>query len=333
MLARRTRSQTLSNSQPADSTSEDDFLSSQSQSNSDVITSSSLDSDSGMADTDPTASMADPIALQTAAATIHIHCPTTVADNPAVSAAIDLTSEEQAMAVTAGWPEVAARSAVHVLPCAIHYNGPAAVQRYFQPSQGINPTIAATAAATTSASTARPATSTNPSTYISVSAPPTQPADSDTQSAQLAESRWYRAAFRGRELTGEKVPLPPHTIGVVLRDSVATSSVTGSSSSSKRHRAVRQRSRVAAGDEECVEVEDGISGSTAAVGGGVEDESGSRIDWVVDGWFDSLTLWGRDSDWTGSDQSTVKRSLLDWPAIAAALHGTDIDTDIPLDER
>ena len=305
----RTRSKTLFSSPPADSTSEDDLFSSQSQSNSDVLTVSSVDSNSALLDDDTAAPLADLITLAAASATIHIHCPTTVSDTWAVSAAIDLTADESLRDATVGWSDVAARSEVHVLPCAIHYNGPAAVQQYFQPTQANCPTSQPHPATSPTTTTT---TSTTATTYISTSAAPT----AHSQSALLAESRWYTAAFRGRLLTGERVTLPQHTIGVVLRDAPPTGTVSGGGSGgSKRHRGAAADGRRVDGAED----------------GGSAREAGSHVDWLVDGWFDSLTLWGRDSDWAGADQSWMKRSLLDWPVIAAALHSTD--NDVPLVER
>ena len=312
----RTRSKTLSISQPADSTSEDDLLSSQSQFTSDVLTVSSVDSHSGPIDTESAAPLADLIALEAATAVIHIHCPTGASDT-AASSAIDLTADESVGSAAVSWAEVAAQSVVHVLPCSIHYNGPAAVQRYFHPEQAHNPTLTATAATVT-----QPAT-----TYISAAAP-----TADQSQSALADSRWYSAAFRGRLLTGEKVSLPLRTVGLVVREAnggrTRLLSSVGSNGGAKRHRMSRPPSRgrhsASAADDECVVVDDDVThaSSSTVAGGGEGATGGAHIDWVVDGWFDAVTLWGRDSDWKGVDQSRVKQSLLEWPAIAAALHDT-----------
>lgn len=327
----RTRSKTLSTTAmpAADSTSEDDFLSSQSQSQS-TPPSSSLDSNPTMADLDDHFDNTDPandtllpdtITQQAATATVHIHCPTTVTQ---AADAIDLTDEPPAAVVgegTVGWEESGVSvSVMHVLPCEIHYNGPAAVTQYFQPTRVINPLLAA--AASSSSSVAR-----SPTTYISTETPSTDASwvsatgsggGDGTADAALAESRWYTAAFRGRQLTGEKVALPAHTIGLVIKDSKQhKQQQQRHNTSSKRHRPARphaSRSAAAsAAEDECAVVED----MTAVEG---EGEAGVRVDWLVDGWFTDVTLWGRDTDWKGVDQSILKRSLLDWPVIAAALH-------------
>ena len=328
----RTRSMSLSSPLPADSTSEDDLLSSQSQSTSDVNTALSVDSIPVMSDVASGAPLGDVIAMEAAAATIHIHCPTPVLDTSAAEAS-ELTAEQSIASGSVGWTEVAARSVIHVLPCSIHYNGPAAVQRYFQPNKVLNPTTPPAAAPRSdSASSSSTETATTPTTYISASAPPSLAVECAPDDALLAESRWSIAAFRGRQVTGELVPLPQHTIGLVLRDSNGGGGRGRGRSNgrgSKRRAAARPQSKVhpaAALDEaedDCVLV--------GAVDGGDEESAGVHIDWVVDGWFDAVTLWGRDSDWKGADQSVLKRSLLDWPVIAAALHGTA--TGLSLVER
>ena len=315
----RTRSKTLSPTVPADSTSEDELPSSQSQSASDAFALSPADSEAAMADapdSEPAAAaLADPIAAEAAAAAIHIHCPTTVRESSASA------PDECEGGATSRWNEAAARVAVHVLPCCIHYNGPAAVESYFQPSPAHNPTLPPAAAATRSATP-------NTATYVSDSAPPVD--SLDLSHSAPADSRWSTAAFRGRLLTGERIVLPPHTIGLVVRDSGGIGSGGGSrggGGSTKRHRAVRAQATKltstlssAGADDECVVVDESSGGSRAEAVADSRQESAARIDWLVDGWFDAVTLWGRDSDWKGADQCAVKRTLLEWPAIAAALH-------------
>ena len=318
VMLTRTRSKTLSNTvMPAESTSEDDLLSSQSQSNSDALIPCSLDSNPSQDDPDPSDTLPDTITQQAAAATIHIHCPT--------ANAIDLTGEPEAV----GWSEAAARTVVHVLPCEIHYNGPAAVRQYFQPARVINPLLATAASSSSSAAASSPTTyitKESPSPAASVTASRAG-ADSSVDAAALASSAWYTAAFRGRQLTGEKVALPPNTIGLVIRDKQPNSALRSnrtSSSSSKRHRQAKRQPLSSAVDEESIVVEDGTD--IVAVADGGEEEAESRVDWLVDGWYTDLTLWGRDADWKGADQGMLKRSVLDWPVIAAALH------DVPLVE-
>ena len=319
IMLSRTRSSTLSNSLPADSASEDDLVSSQSQSNSDAIMLSPPDASPGLFEDEPAAPLLDPIALQAAAAVIHIHCPTTVPDSSSVSSAINLTAAGSVERATVGWTDVASHSVVHVLPCAIHYNGPAAVQRYFHPTTVHNP-IRTKAVANSNLADASSLVVT--ATYISTSSLP--PDTTDSQCAPRADSPWYTAAFRGRQVTGERIVLPQHTIGLVLRDGGASSGGGGRGSvSAKRHRA----SAAAVDDDECIME----NGSTRASNMSAADEAGPRIDWVVDGWFDAVTLWGRDSDWKGADQSALKRTLVEWPAVAAALH--EMEGDVPLVER
>ena len=337
VMLTRTRSKPLAASTAADSTSEDELLSSQSQSASDGLLSSSIESSLlvGPDDSEEAAagfSLLDAVSQRANAATVHIRCPTAV---PSAADAIDLTAAESstdaAAAAAVGWSDVSAPSVLHVLPCEIAYNGPAAVQRYFQPVPARSP-----------ASSTPPSAPSSSATYISTAEP------------SASSSRWYSAAFRGRQLTGERVALPQHTIGLLIRDAKQRTASSSSSSSSdggtsKRRRAAarpptKAASQLAAhsNSDAFIDVEaagtssdsEHANGSTAlAVDGGEseaaresesESESEARVDWLVDGWFDSLTLWGRDSDWKGADQCVLKRSLLDWPVIAASLHNSDV---------
>ena len=341
----RTRSKTLSTAMPADSTSEDDFSSSQSQSASDITATppSSLDPNPAMFDDNDAADslLPDTITQQSAAATIHIHCPTLVTPS---ADAIDLTDEKM-VERPVGWSESAvSESEVHVLPCEIHYNGVAAVSSYFQPSRVVNPLLSAasSSSADSVAALSRSPTS-SPGTYISAEAPTASgqvsamgsvtngsSSSSGSTSAALASSSWYTAAFRGRELTGDKITLPSNTIGLVIKDkqqphhssavrsnSSRGTSSSSSSSSSKRH---RQSAAATATSDDCVMLPDADMPSNSSTGADDVEAVGMRIDWVVDGWFKDVTLWGRDADWKGADQSLLKRSLLDWPVVAAALH-------------
>ena len=171
---------------------------------------------------------------------------------------------------------------LHLLPCHIRANAPAAVSRFFQPQQLINPLLppaaGSAADAEPAAAASAAASSPSPGSYIPSALPSTtsyltQPVcaapASAAAAAALASSCWYTGAFRGREMTGEKLRLPADCVGLVL-------------------------SR------------------------GREAQSSS---WRVMSRFQSLFLWHRDQDWRGDDRSLLRQTMTDWPSIAAALHG------------
>ena len=337
----RTRSRTLPSSQSADSNSDSDFLSSQSQSTSDAASFSQLDSGSALSDLDGAAApLADVISQEAAAATIRIRCPTSLPahSHHTNSSPIDLTGEEWQ-----SWASRVSRSEVHVLPCSIHYNGAAEVRRYFQPTAVNNPTLASLHSSRSAEPVSDAATANL--TFTTASLPAAPAADNEPVAS---DSRWYTAAFRGRLLTGERVSLPPLTIGLLLADSDGefNSSNGGSSgdggssggrlSSSKRLRADRRSTSVAL-VEDCALLDAGAEpaeGSRTAADR-ADSGGGAQVEWAVCGSFDCVTLWGRDSDWKGADQAALKRTLLEWPAVAAALHDTLDNTaaDTSLAER
>jgi hypothetical protein len=173
----------------------------------------------------------DAVANEVDAAVINIRIPVSV-PSPVVDS-VDLTEPAELSSASSPspcsssmWSAAAPLCLLHLLPCHIRANGPAAVSRFFHPQQVINPMLLLSGEAAAPPSPSASASSPSSSSYIPaalpsatsyltqpVGAPPSSPA----AASAVASSCWYIGAFRGREMTGEKLRLPAGCIGLVLR--------------------------------------------------------------------------------------------------------------------
>lgn len=145
-------------------------------------------------------------------------------------------------------------SSVHMLPCFIAYDGPAQVSTYFTPL--------------------------------------IQPLPSNSSSTQQPQK--YRNAFRGRQLTGEKLALPKGCTGLVLQEDVTKT--TGVLSEA----AAAQSSHGGSSKRKATSI------------------TNSKLEWTAEHRFDALWLWNRDEEL--HERDGIKRCINEWLPLAAAIH-------------
>jgi len=156
------------------------------------------------------------------------------------------------------------KSPVHLIPAAISHDGPANVSAFFRPAPHV---------------VRERSISTDAPEYVST----VTYADDKTI---------YKAALRGRGLTGLKLALPQDTIGVVLEQGApAAAGLPGR----------------------------GLAGASAGAEEG--KESASVVNAHVDGVFTELYTWGKDKD--PHDTAYVHKAMREFVPLAAAFHETD----------
>eukprot|EP00808_Paulinella_micropora_P018312 g10260.t1 len=148
---------------------------------------------------------------------------------------------------------------LHLLPCEIKHTGAARVSAFFHPT--------------------------------AVQSPPQRVEEGGSSSSSAASSggpeQLWSAAFRGRQVTGATVRLPPGATGLFL----AAQTSAGKGKAEKKAKA-----------------EKGGAGGAAQVGEPLSAHAS----------FSEFTLWNVDAETIGRD--FIKKNLTDWPALAHAIH-------------
>ncbi len=190
---------------------------------------------------------------------------------------------------------------MHHLPCKLSHDGPAKVSAYFTPE---------------AADGARACTR------------PARPTRTPSRPPFVVRTGKLTAYFRGRQLEGHIVKLPPGVVGFVAHETVATSAMTPAKSSAaaaleEEDDDSQDGDAGAFGgfadfdEEEFEEDKRGGGGRGAAPGGREDAPSGFVRNWVVEGRFESATQWLRDRP---PGEGDVLPSALEWVAAARALH-------------
>ncbi len=163
---------------------------------------------------------------------------------------------------------------VHLIPCKVRFSGPAAVSTYFK----VEPV---------------PSSSSSSSSF----------SGSSDSSRQL-----YRAAFRGRQVTGHKITFADDCIGVVLQDKNSSSAMSGFSSSLP-----------SSGSSFSSSKSKDVAGSSSTSGSNNSRLSAAKVD--LTSRFDHMYVWNKDE--RKNDNQHIDRAFNEFMVLSSALHGED----------
>lgn len=153
------------------------------------------------------------------------------------------------------------RNPVHLMPCKIQHSGSAAVSVYFHPELVQTSATAGQAAPT---------------------------------------KQIFKAAFRGRQVTGSKIALPDTCVGLVLEDERSGGSTAKPSAAAQGGKPIA------------------VSKDQAALAAAEKALEASAHSIALTGRFDALYVWNKDDKRT--DQAYVERAVTEMLAVCDALH-------------